>query len=285
VKHKPLSDLSRVFSGEHDLRPRERALLAVLILRRDNNSGACFPGQARIAAEIGLVPRTVRRIIKGLEARGVLSRTAHRGQASRYSLHLDRLQDPTEPGAAPSTPDICVHPGREAPPRTPTSGHPGQGSAPTPDATVPQSAVSSAPELLSPPERAPRALKEDGGRVDESEKIEHLSAKDLVAIWLQRSAVRPPAAAVEKQGAAAKRLVRDFDAGSLSRALDGMDRLFPHSKGEPFDLFDLERKMAKALEAQANVSARGRATARQSHIDEKDILDWNSFSGSRGKGP
>ena len=98
-----------------------------------------------------------------------------------------------------------------------------------------------------------------------------MPANELVAQWIRSQPARPPTAAVQKQGAAAKRLVAAYDRIAIAQALEGIGRLYPHSNGEPFDLFDLERKFAKALAAPAlNGNRRGRPT----EVDPNDIEAW-----------
>lgn len=88
------------------------------------------------------------------------------------------------------------------------------------------------------------------GRNLESEP--EVKASDLVAAWVDR---QPPGTSgpsgkeKSKQGAAAKRICENHPRERIAAAWVGMDQLFPHSDGEPWDLFDLERKFSKACEA------------------------------------
>lgn len=75
----------------------------------------------------------------------------------------------------------------------------------------------------------------------------NLTAGDLLAAWVSKLGHRPSDHDMKKQGAAAKRLVERHADDELLFAMVGITRLFPHSQGEPWDLFDLERKFPKAL--------------------------------------
>ena len=99
-----------------------------------------------------------------------------------------------------------------------------------------------------------------------------MSAGELVAAWINRRADRPPDAVVSKQGAAAKRLTSTYSRVDLERALDGIGRLFPHSDGQPFDLFDLERKFANAIAA--TVTNGHRRGGRPTEVDATDLAAW-----------
>jgi len=77
-------------------------------------------------------------------------------------------------------------------------------------------------------------------------------AHELVKYWIDLQPERPPTPVIKKQHAKAKRLVDHYTVDDLRAGLVGIARLFPHSDGEPWDLFDLERKMAKAVAAARN---------------------------------
>lgn len=76
-----------------------------------------------------------------------------------------------------------------------------------------------------------------------------VKASDLVAAWVDRQPSGPSAKEKSKQGAAAKRICDNHPRERIAAAWVGMDQLFPHSDGQPWDLFDLERKFSKACEA------------------------------------
>lgn len=59
----------------------------------------------------------------------------------------------------------------------------------------------------------------------------------------------PPNGHRGKLGAAGKRIAEKASPAEIVAAMVGMDALFPHSNGEPWDLFDLERKFTKAVAA------------------------------------
>lgn len=78
---------------------------------------------------------------------------------------------------------------------------------------------------------------------------EPLKANDLVGAWVDRQPSGPSQSEKSKQGAAAKRICENHPRERIVAAFIGMDQLFPHSDGQPWDLFDLERKFSKACEA------------------------------------
>lgn len=69
----------------------------------------------------------------------------------------------------------------------------------------------------------------------------------MLALWIERLPKRPPDSVIKKQGVAAKRLAGEYTQGEILEAMDGIGGLYPHSDGQPWDLFDLERKFANAL--------------------------------------
>lgn len=67
-------------------------LLYVLLVRRWGRQGPCFPSQKRLASDLGMNERTIRRTIEDLEEFGLISRRTRgrgkggRGQADEYSF-------------------------------------------------------------------------------------------------------------------------------------------------------------------------------------------------------
>jgi len=78
-----------------------------------------------------------------------------------------------------------------------------------------------------------------------------MQANELIGYWIDQQRTKPPPAQISKQGAAAKRLCGSYKRDELVQAAVGITQLFPHDGkgGQPWDLFDLERKFAKALAA------------------------------------
>ena len=71
----------------------------------------------------------------------------------------------------------------------------------------------------------------------------------LVGGWIKRQPIRPSPKEIAKQGKIAKRICEANDPEAVIAAALGIEQLFPYSKGEPWDLFDLERKFSKAVAA------------------------------------
>lgn len=91
-----------------------------------------------------------------------------------------------------------------------------------------------------------------------------LNPASLVAYWIDGSPERPPVNAIKKQAAVAKRICNAYPRDSVIRAALGLPKLYPHSTGEPWDLFDLERKFAKAIAA-----ANGRADSQLARFEQQ----------------
>lgn len=74
-------------------------------------------------------------------------------------------------------------------------------------------------------------------------------AYELVRYWIDHQPQRPPEAVIKKQHRKAKTLVARYELPDLRDAVRGIQIMFPHSEGEPWDLYDLERKFVKALKS------------------------------------
>jgi DNA-binding MarR family transcriptional regulator len=82
-----LRDLRSVFSADATLSAVERAVVAVLILHRNGQTGRTDPSVSRIAASTGLGRRTVVRAIAALERAGHLGGEHRAGIRTRYTVH------------------------------------------------------------------------------------------------------------------------------------------------------------------------------------------------------
>ncbi len=87
----PLDDLRQVFAPDVALRASERAVLASLIMHRNNGNGRCNPSLPRLAATTGMSVYGVRRIVRRLEAAGALHTDHHPFKPSCYRLDLEAL--------------------------------------------------------------------------------------------------------------------------------------------------------------------------------------------------
>lgn len=101
----------------------------------------------------------------------------------------------------------------------------------------------------------------------------------LTAAWVSLQPERPSESEIRKQGAVAKRLAKDHEPRRLALALYGMDRLFPHSDGEPWDLFDFERKFSKAASKGAEAARDGPTKA-----DQKEARKYHETLDAIGGG-
>jgi len=106
------------------------------------------------------------------------------------------------------------------------------------------------------------------------ENGEKMNAQELVGFWIDQLTTRPPGELIGKQGAAAARMCGKYDRASIVQAAVGIGQLYPYSKGEPWDIFDLEAKFQKALEAANNhPAAKNRKT-----VAALDAIDLGTYS-------
>jgi DNA-binding MarR family transcriptional regulator len=90
----PLKSAARAGALAHSgLRPAARRVLARLIEHLNLETGRCDPGITRLAADLGLDPRSVRRAVDQLVAAGLVVRHLHRGRGhtNAYALDLEAL--------------------------------------------------------------------------------------------------------------------------------------------------------------------------------------------------
>lgn len=78
---------------------------------------------------------------------------------------------------------------------------------------------------------------------------EKISTWQVLGAWAVRQENPPDEAEKKKQGAAAKRLAERHSGRDIALAFLGIEALFEYSQGQPWDLFDLERKFSKAKAA------------------------------------
>jgi DNA-binding MarR family transcriptional regulator len=264
-KHSPtddLGDLRIVFSAEPAFSASERGVLAVLILHRNGESGRMDPSLSRIADGAGVGRRTVVRALESLEEQGVLKRRRKRDGRTRTSYSID-LSTRATMALGPES-HQGHHGTRVGPP-----WHQGRATVALERTKRTNEGTNALPEG----DADASAPDGEGESVDESKDTttdgERMATEEVVAAWLDRLSERPPDAAIAKQGAAAKRLASLYPRADLERALDGIGRLFPHSEGEPWDLFDLDRKFTKAHAAPTS-TANGSKGGRPVEYDPTD---------------
>jgi len=79
-----------------------------------------------------------------------------------------------------------------------------------------------------------------------------LRPDELLAEWIKRQHVPPDQSEKSKQAGKAKQICAKHSKDDISQAFLGMGELFPYSNGEPWDLFDLDKKFSKAKQAVVN---------------------------------
>lgn len=92
----------------------------------------------------------------------------------------------------------------------------------------------------------------------------------LVKAWLSLQPERPPEKQIGKQGAVAKRLAEDTAPRKLAIALYGMEQLWEHREaGNPWDLFDFEKKLSKALKRGVEAMRNGGGSPADQKLEER----------------
>lgn len=125
---------------------------------------------------------------------------------------------------------------------------PDPGPGPGPGRSRPPPSVS--PPLDPPPLKRGAIRDHVVEAVDEHERSPPGSVHQaLMDHWLAQHRTRPDDRTVARQAKVAQRLARACTVEQLRLAVNGITKVAPHSMGEPWDLFDLERKMAKAMAA------------------------------------
>lgn len=251
-----------------DLTSTTRLVLLTLSCHGDTDGADIRPGTRTLARKTGLSRRAVMDHLQAAERSGWIR---------RRELGRDRGQGWKRHGYELVIPAKVVNEGdheggeRESPP-SPERGEPhAQGGEPDDTKVVNEGDHTSSVDLskTSPPP--------EGESADADP--DRMGADELVAKWIEALGSRP--AGVGKQGAVAKRLTEAHDRPTVLRAIDGIQQLYPHSDGEPWDLFDLEKKFTKATTARRN--GRRGGTTRQAELDEEDLAAWNPISGDKKK--
>src|SRR5690606_797182 len=107
-KHSPTDDLQElrtVFAAGSGLSAQERAVLAVLILRRNGETGRCDPSLSRIAEETGFGRSTVVRALELLDRAKLVERRRHKDGRTRTSYVVK----------VPASPGVALVPERDQP--------------------------------------------------------------------------------------------------------------------------------------------------------------------------
>lgn len=91
-------------------------------------------------------------------------------------------------------------------------------------------------------------------------------AQALVGWWVDKQALAPSRSDIGKQAGVAKRMLDRYGIDAVRVAVAGMGHLYPYSEGQPWDLFDLERKFLKAAEALFTSNPKARASRDRARI-------------------
>ena len=257
--------------------PTTRFVLVFLSLDADQDGGSCFPSTRRLATRTGLSRTCVMSHLDSAEEDGWIRRRpvgTDRGQGWRRSVY-DLLIPPEVVNDVDHDTGKVVNEvdhvgGQRGLPGSGEGGQPHEQGG-QPDGVKVVNEVDLTSPVTSPKTSPPPP---EGESADADP--DRMGADELVATWINALGSRP--AGVSKQAAVAKRLTKAYDRTTIIRAVDGIQQLFPHSDGEPWDLFDLEKKFTKATTARRN----GReGTTQQAELDEDDLAAWNPISGDK----
>ncbi len=111
----PLDLLRSIWSKECPLSQGERAYLTSLVMHSSNDDHTCYPSQSRIAACAGGKPRRAKVILKALDERGLITRSARR---AAHPGQFDGTTYALLPGAILALGNSCL--GQQ---RQPTGGN------------------------------------------------------------------------------------------------------------------------------------------------------------------
>lgn len=122
----------------------------------------------------------------------------------------------------------------------------GEAAEPGPELVEVEEIEPEQPTAFNPPPGAVAVLQ--GDRFNEDDRI---SPGEIVGAWLRTRATRPPATVIMENAGFAKTLSDRYTAGQLVRAFIGITQIWPHAgpKGEPWNLFDLDKRIDKAIAA------------------------------------
>jgi hypothetical protein len=185
-----------------------------------NDDGLCFPSTDRIAYKTGVSKSQAARIIRSLIERGLIEvvEPGGRGLGDRRSVRIHPNKG------------VTMTPYRVSPCASRVSPCANKG-------------VTMTPEPLVEPLVEPSV--NNGG-------ADRMKANELLAAWIDLQPLPPSAEHRKKQGAFAKRICDQYPAEAIHAAAAGMEKLYPYSKGEPWDLLILERKFSLAVQAEFN---------------------------------
>jgi hypothetical protein len=266
VTHSPFLFRWRDALFASDLPSTTRHVLLTLSTYGDQKGRDIYPPTRTLATATGLSRRTVEGRLREADEAGWISRT-HVGQGQGWKRIRYELLIP-ERGEADSPPTPS-NVGKDVPHLPDERGEADARRGEADDVNVGKELPLTSP-VTSPVTSPPTSPSPPEGESADADP-DRMGADELVATWINALGSRP--AGVSKQAAVAKRLTKAYDRTTIIRALDGIQQLYPHSDGEPWDLFDLEKKFTKATTARSN--GRRGATTRQSELDEEDISNWN----------
>jgi hypothetical protein len=263
---------------DSDLSPEEKTLW--LLYRSYDTGDGAWPGDDILAEHIGKSVRSVKLYKAKLREHGLLD-VEFRGPnpAVHRAIYPAKAVQPTAPQGDERDAMDCT--ARDAEDCTPASEAMQEGVQKAMQEGVQPTASSPTPPISdeygntgirdTPPEGAEPDIGEavESESLEENETTDSMAANELVGAWIARQPARPPESVIRKQGAFAKRLVRDCNRSDLERAIEGIGRLYPHSNGEPWDLGTLEKKLPLALAAPA-----ANGTRRNGYQDPAAGIDY-----------
>ena len=243
---------------DSDLDTPAKALGLALATYVAASQPTAFPSVARLASDISRSERTVQRLLALLRDERYLSSEPRYTETGRqmstlYTLtaptqvtqqQAERAQKSDESNVVTATSDVIViRPGEGDTHDTPEGDT--HDTPLTDHKNTNQSSLRYTPTRLAQP-----GLNGEGNLTP---------AQTLIAWWVDHQTIAPAQSDVGKQAGVAKRLVQRYGKENIRLAVAGMGHLYPYSDGEPWDLFDLERKFLKAVQSLITTDPRFKA--------------------------
>ena len=229
--------------GDEPGRQTRKFVLLVLATHADSDGGNCFPGMDTLAAEAGLTPRGLRKVVRWLEANNWLKVARNESRLRTNLFRIILPSDPelqSSPSTSPAIPELQSSPCQSSNEELQSSPKPGTPEFPQPTNTY--------QENTNGPLLAEKNSRNNGSRINCGEFVRWLNAKtesdyDPTNPGLQKKVLRQ-----------FERLLRKHD-GNADRAKE--------------ELSDAVR----GFESSDFYMARGKHSSKQRHSPTKAILD------------
>lgn len=220
--------------------PNSKKILFGVLNGIADEESRCRPSDEYLAEQVGKSERTVRRYLKELDDACFINREGRK--------------DTDEPWNRVITVSIAgATDGRSPHPPPATDGRGATSFCEDVDKGSSSSSFVDSYESTHSEDSSPRAQgAPDPGVLERGERDDGKqpgSPDWLVAEWIDEQPSRPSGKEISRQAGVADRICSGQPRDRVVLARLGIGNLYPHSDGEPWDLFDLERKFSKAVAA------------------------------------